>query len=130
MRYCYAAHVLRVKDGDTMWLEVDQGLDHASRLTVRLLGIDTPEKAEPRWAEAGVFVRAWVLEHGETRQDPLTGFQVWVALQTVKDRREKYGRYLGVVRPWDTYGEPGSLAGSLNQALLDAGLAVPYTGRN
>lgn len=104
----YRCTVLRVVDADTLHVEVDLGLDLRTRLTIRLDGVDAPEMSTPEGVAARDFVLGWVAEPG-----PLT-------LRTTKDRREKYGRYLGVVH--------GQYGPSLNAVLVTAGHAKPYTG--
>ncbi len=102
--YEYRAKVLDVVDGDTLRVEVDLGLDIRHRITLRLFGVDTPEvRGEEREAglAAKAFVEAW-----------LPADRV-VIIQTVKDKREKYGRYLAAVyiptgdpiNPWPHLGE-------------------------
>lgn len=103
--YAYAATLVRVIDGDTVVLTVDLGFRLTATMPFRLLGINTPEMSEP----AGKVSRQWVLDwfaaHPVFRVD------------TAKDP-EKYGRWLAVIRP---------LSGaSLNEALVAAGMAVPY----
>jgi micrococcal nuclease len=105
--YTYQATVLDVIDGDTIRCDVDLGLDVAIKMTVRLLGVNTPELSGPdrdRALKAKAFVK-------EAVQGNL------VVIKTVKDRKEKYGRYLAEV----FVGER-----SVNQDLLAHGLAVTY----
>lgn len=86
--YEYRARVIDVVDGDTFRLEVDLGLDILHRITVRLFGVSTPEvRGEER--EAGLQAKAFV--------ESLIPKETLVLISTVKDRREKYGRYLAVV---------------------------------
>ncbi len=101
------ATVLRVVDGDTWWIEADLGCDTRLRMTVRAAGINCPEMRTPEGQAAAMYALSWVTGSG-----PLV-------LRTEKDRKEKYGRYLGDLLP---------VAGgqSLCQALLDSGHAVPY----
>ncbi|WP_433542073.1 thermonuclease family protein (plasmid) [Streptosporangium sandarakinum] len=106
--YAYQAGQVRVVDGDT--LDVDLGLPYGLQLAVklRLAGVNTPELATAPGAAAAAWVRDWVA----TRRGG-------IVVRTVKDRREKYGRYLAVV-------EAGGV--SLNQELVAAGVAAPYDG--
>lgn len=111
------ATVGRVVDGDTLHLAVDLGCDVDLAMTVRLYGLNTPELPTPEGVAAKAFVTEWVTEHGPV-----------FALRTVKDRKEKYGRYLADLVPLDLTPEPDSRTypTSLCTALLDAGHAVPY----
>lgn len=49
--------VLRVIDGDTFILMT---FDVPPETRVRVLGVDTPERGEPGYAEAGAFTRQWL----------------------------------------------------------------------
>lgn len=93
------SHVLRVVDGDTFIL-AHVGIPPEER--VRILGVDTPERGQPNYAEATAFTRAWI-----TAGD--------FALTTCK--RDSFGRLLSTV----TRGND-----NLSDALLNAGLAVRY----
>jgi|SRR6478752_5586163 len=111
--YEYQAQVLAVVDGDTMHVQIDLGVEEFRKMTLRLYGLNAPEK------------------HGDTKQAGLSARDYvvdWVAkwaiegmvlIRTIKDRTEKYGRYLA-----DVY----SLDGEhwLNSDLLSDGHAVPY----
>ncbi len=105
--YEYRTKVLRVVDGDTLHLEVDMGCDVRLNMTVRLLGINAPENS----TEAGRKSTAWLktrLPEGST-----------CTLVTVKDRKEKYGRYLASLYTHDQID-------SVNAQMVSLGLAVPY----
>jgi endonuclease YncB( thermonuclease family) len=80
--------VTEVVDGDTLHVIADPGLDLSVKMTLRLYGINTPELPTPEGLAAKGFVEAWVLSNG-----PL------FILLTVKDKREKYGRYLADLMP-------------------------------
>lgn len=103
--YTYAATLIRIVDADTVILQLDLGLRLTATMPIRLLGINAPEMN----TAAGTVSRQWVVDwfqaHPQFRVD------------TAKDP-EKYGRWLGVIRP-----ESGA---SLNEALVTAGHAVPY----
>jgi len=100
----YRATLIRVVDGDTVWLDVDLGFDVRRKDSFRLYGIDTPELGTPEGEEAKRFVEDMV------EDQPLL-------LRTIKDRREKYGRYLGII-------VVGGV--SVNDALVRAGHAREY----
>jgi len=102
--YCYRAVVLRVVDGDTVHAEIDLGLETCRRVKLRLLGVYAPELREPGGPEARDYLRGLV--EGEQ-----------VIVRTVKDRTEKYGRYLGVLQLPDGRG--------VNALLVAAGHATP-----
>lgn len=109
--YWYKATVTKVVDGDTVHVTVSYGLDQYGNYTLRLAGIDTPEMSTNEGKVARAYVEDWL----EARPNLL--------LHTVKDKREKYGRYLAYLYDADRLDDP-----SLNQLLLDQGLARPYDG--
>lgn len=91
--------VLRVKDGDTFVIR-NAGITTFEE--VRVCCVDTPEKKEPGFDEATVFTSRWIEE------GPFT-------LEVCK--RDNFGRLLGTVTRQGL---------DLADALLEAGLAVPY----
>jgi micrococcal nuclease len=87
-RYTYRATITDVYDGDTVTADIDLGLStwiHGEKL--RLNRINAPEI---RGAErpAGLVARDWLREKvlGQS-----------VIVQTIKDRKGKYGRYLAEI---------------------------------
>lgn len=110
--YEYAATLVSIHDGDTLRLDVDLGFDvHHAALDVRLLGIDCPELGRPDGLgeRARDFVVAWFQRHPGP-----------YVLHTVKDRQEKYGRYLAAITASD--------GAALVDDLVAGGLAKPYDG--
>jgi len=86
--YTYKAKVVKVYDGDTITVDIDLGLDvwiHDQK--IRLYGIDTPEV---RGAEKvkGLLVR-------DHLRKMIMGKEI--ILETFKDKKGKYGRWLGTV---------------------------------
>jgi micrococcal nuclease len=111
--YEYDARFVRVIDGDTVDLVIDLGLDVQLTIRVRLAGVNCPERsAGAPWRLASEFTQEWLVAAGAS-----------VSIRTVKDRREKYGRYLAWVYPRGGFDQP-----TLNQRLLDSGHAVPMGG--
>ena len=116
--YQYKAKVIRVVDGDTVYLDLDLGLMVRMVVDVRLVGINTPEIVGPS-KEAGLKSKAFV------EQALPAGSAAYV--QTYK--AEKYGRYLA-----DIWYLPGvedverikKEGRHLNKELLENGLAEPY----
>jgi micrococcal nuclease len=106
--YVYRAKVIKVVDGDTLDLSVDLGMEITKSTRVRLIGINCPETNTPEGKQAKAYVEAWCLSNPE------------VLIHTTKDRKEKYGRYLATVV------SPGIQGQTLNQLLLDVGLAAHY----
>lgn len=108
--YIYNAKVIRVIDGDSVALNVDLGFRTWHESPFRLMGIDAPEinAAGPE---------------GETSRDYLKTLLPVGSLVTVKTEKaaDKYGRWLGTV--W-----PVGILNSINQQMIDAGHAKPYSG--
>lgn len=98
--------VRRVVDGDTVDLVLDVGFYLTTALRFRVLGVDTPERGQPGYAEAADFTRAWLAEPR--------------ALTAHTRKADSFGRWLVDV----TREEDGS---SLSAALLEAGHTVPYS---
>ncbi|NOX37951.1 MAG: nuclease [Calditrichaeota bacterium] len=86
--YHYRATVVSVYDGDTLRVDIDLGLNTWIRNEkVRLARIDAPEirgKERARGLAARDFLRQMVLNRE-------------IILQTIRDRKGKYGRYLGEI---------------------------------
>ncbi len=87
--YVYRAELVRVIDGDTVVMHIDLGFGvWMHNQSLRLLDVEAPEVRGPekedglRWAAK---LRALLADRSE------------IVVQTVKDKKEKYGRYLAVV---------------------------------
>lgn len=107
--YMYKAWVVRVVDGDTVYLDLDLGFNlYRNNLSYRLLGIDTPEirgKERPEGLVAKARVEELLPKGKEVR------VRTWEA--------GKYGRYIAEIYiPEDKR--------SISQILLDEGLAEVY----
>ncbi len=114
-RWIWQGRLLRVVDGDTLDVELDAGF-HATRTErLRLYGINTPEIVGASRVD-GLASKAWVRQWMDENSAADPG--VWrLTIETFKT--DVFGRYLAVV--WSTWsGE------CLNDALLLAGMAVPY----
>ena len=92
--YQYKSIIQKVVDGDTLEIAIDLGLTvwiHDEK--IRLYGINTPEvygvkKGNPEWElgnKASTFVKSVLKEKDE------------IIVETIKDKKEKYGRYLALV---------------------------------
>lgn len=102
----YDAEVVRWVDADTVDVRVDLGFDCSRTERLRILGIDAPEVRGPeRERGIGATLAAASLAPPATR----------VVVETKKDRRGKYGRYLARV-----YAQDGQDVG---EALVEAGHA-------
>lgn len=103
--YDYAATVLRVVDADTVDLEVDLGFSTSVKTRFRLFGINAYELRTPAGKAAKV------------RAQELLPVGAKVEVNTIKDKKDKYGRYLVVIYRGE---------GTVNELLVSEGLAVEY----
>lgn len=108
--YEYKALVKEVYDGDTITAIVDLGFRNQTTVKFRLLGINTPE-LEKVTREAGLKSR-------DRLRELILGKEV--IIKTQKDKQEKFGRWLGEIFL------PENLTISVNQMLINEGLAVPF----
>jgi len=107
--YTYNAKIIDVYDGDTVTAEIDLGFKISFKIKIRLEGINTPEiKGETK--HDGLIAKERVVELVLGKE---------VIIKTYKHGTEKYGRYLADIFHKDE-------ARSINQILLDEGLAKPY----
>jgi micrococcal nuclease len=101
--------VTNVLDGDTFEVKVDQKL-----VTIRMLGIDTPETVDPRKP-----VQCFGKEASDNTKKMLEGQAVIIKIDKTQSILDKYGRVLAYV-----YGKDGSF---INEYLLKEGYAHEYT---
>ena len=106
--YEYNAYVTDAYDGDSITVDIDCGLYvWVKQQKIRLYGINTPE------------LRGDTLEEGRKSRDRLRELILnkHIILKTIKDKKGKYGRWLGIIE----------LDGAnINQLLIEEGLAVEY----
>jgi micrococcal nuclease len=109
--YTYRATVIKVYDGDTITVDIDLGFGIViKKQSVRLLGIDAPElRGEER--QQGLASRSFVVD-----RIPIGSV---ITLKTVKDKKEKYGRYLATIYYGDTLV-------NLNEEIVASGNAKIY----
>lgn len=103
--YDYNAKVIKVIDADTVDMEVDLGFDVGIKTRFRLYGINAPEMN----TDAGKAAKARMMELVQ----PGMEFEI----NTIKDKKDKYGRYLVVIYCGET---------SVNEKLIKEGHAVEY----
>jgi micrococcal nuclease len=111
--YQYEATLIKVVDGDTVDLCVDLGFDIKFNMRVRLNGIDTPELNSP---DPGQRILATLAKDHLAN---LLSKAVVLTVNTHKDKKEKYGRYLADI-----------MADGVDvvKDMLDTQHGVPYTG--
>jgi len=106
--YEYSAFVTKVYDGDTITVDIDLGLGVWLRgQKIRLAGIDTPEirgEERPEGLEARDVLRDMILDKA-------------ITLKTYKDKRGKYGRWLGDIHYGSRF---------VNEWLMENGYAEVY----
>ncbi len=106
--YEYKATVVKVYDGDTITVDFDLGFGIVlKKQTIRLLGINTPEVRGEEKA-SGIISR-------DALRQRILGKQV--VIKTSKDKKGKYGRWLGEVFMADE---------NINKWLISEGYAKEY----
>ena len=104
--YEYKATVVRVKDGDTLVLDIDLGFNIIyKQQVIRLARINCPETS----SEEGLKVKEIVTNLLLNKT---------VIINSIKDEKDKYGRYLAEVNLADL--------GNINDYLLNNNYAVKY----
>jgi len=107
--YNYEAILLRVIDGDTVHLMVDLGMDVQVACKCRLWGINAPEMNTEEGKKAKAYLESLL---------PLGCRRI---VNTMKDKKEKYGRYLVIISSNERV-----QIGSVNEKMVAAGHAVRY----
>jgi micrococcal nuclease len=102
-------HVAKVIDGDTFEVKVGQKL-----VTIRMLGIDTPETIDPRKP-----IQCFGMEASDKTKEMLSEQSMRLKTDKTQSILDKYGRVLAYV-----YLEDGR---HLNEFLLKEGYAHEYT---
>ena len=111
--YVYKAHVVSVYDGDTCTVDIDLGLRTWIRKEkIRLHGINAPEirgAEREQGLKSAEYLRRLILDRD-------------IILQTIKDRKEKYGRYLGDIWVQDDSGAYFNV----NDKMVSEGFAIHF----
>ena len=107
-QYQYPALVVSVYDGDTITVNIDLGFGvELKKQKIRLYGINTPEiRGSSR--DLGIISRDYVREKILDKN---------IMLQSIKDKKGKYGRWLGIVLTGDE-------KVNLNKELISKNLAI------
>jgi len=106
--YYYNAFVCKIYDADTITCDIDCGFGIIMRKQkIRLYGLDAPE------------IRGKNKEMGRISRDRLREkiLNKDIILQTIKDKKGKYGRWLGIIYHQNT---------NINEWLIENGLAKIY----
>lgn len=104
--YVRKAKVVRVVDGDTLDIDIDLGFGIQRRERVRLARVDCDE----RFTEKGKEATAYLNNQFHFVKD--------VTIQSGKNPRDKYGRYIAEV--WNDVGQ------NISDLLLKEKLAILY----
>jgi len=110
--YHYKAKVLEIYDADTIRVEINLGFGFTWRgsdnrgVEIRLFGLNAPEMK-------GYDKNNGIISRDRLKQQIL-GQEI--TLKTIKDKSEKFGRYLGIIIK-----EDGT---NINEWLINEGLAV------
>ncbi len=100
--------VFKVLDGDTFQVKINKEI-----VTVRMLGIDTPETVDPRKG-----IQCYGKQASDKTKELILGKYVLLSIDPSQDNTDKYGRILAYVNIKD-----GIL---INQYLLEYGYAREY----
>jgi micrococcal nuclease len=107
--YLYNGSIYRWIDGDTVEVVLDLGLKIAHRTIVRLYGLNAPEK---NTKEGQLLIEHLNLNYPSNSP---------IVIQTIKDKKEKYGRYLGIIYTTQLSEEAGKIVSkntNINDYLL------------
>jgi len=117
-KFVYEAKVIEIHDGDTIKVEIDLGFQMKFTDKIRFYGLNAPELKirnenkklveNPLGTQTLNIVKDFI-KPGDT-----------IVIETVKDKKEKFGRYLANI-----YVTKGSEQIFLNDHLLNNGFAVP-----
>ena len=111
-KYHYSAKVVDIHDGDTIKVDIDLGFGITLKnQTFRFFGINAPE-IHGETKTAGLKTTAYV-------QQMLTDKEIIIV--TIKDEKEKFGRWLGRIFYHD-----GNDWVDLNSELINKGLAIKF----
>ena len=91
-------------DGDTADVVLDVGFYLTTVVRVRILGVDTPERGQPGWAEATQFTTRWLAAR-------------FGKLRATTYKTDSFGRWLADIYAGGEH---------MGVALLTAGHAKPY----
>jgi endonuclease YncB( thermonuclease family) len=98
--YMYPATITAVHDGDTVTADIDLGFDIVLRgQKIRLHGINAPELTVKSTSPVCRVDNPPGLASRENLKDLIGPLPAKVVLESFRDKKEKYGRYLATVWP-------------------------------
>jgi micrococcal nuclease len=108
--YNYRANVISVYDGDTITVDIDLGMGvWIRKQKIRLASINAPE-VRGKEKEEGIKSREWL-------RDKILGKEI--VLETIKDKKGKYGRWLGNIWLEEDYEYI-----NINELIVEEGFAI------
>lgn len=111
-KYHYSAKVVDIHDGDTIKVDIDLGFGITLKnQTFRFFGINAPE-IHGETKTAGLKTTAYVQQVLKDKE---------IIIFTIKDEKEKFGRWLGRIFYHD-----GNDWVDLNSELINKGLAIKF----
>ena len=116
--YDYKATLVRVVDGDTVYLKVDLGFHTEQTHCFRLNGVDTPELHSKDVAEKKLAAEAMSFVESEFMKRANR-------CRVYSEKTGSFGRWLGDIYFIDEIGRRISL----REMLIDRGYGKPYKGR-
>jgi len=116
--YEYKAIVKKVYDADTITVDIDLGFGTwLKNQQIRLYGINAPEvRGESK--VAGFAARDALLKWMPLESE--------IIIVTIKDDKEKYGRWLGKIYLQHLVFDKGAVLISVNERLVTEGYAIKY----
>lgn len=108
--------ITKIYDGDTITVDIDLGFGITKSEKIRLFGIDTPELRGDERPE-GLISRDYLIELYENNKE------YTFYIKTIKDKKGKYGRYLGILYYYD---EVMDNKINVNEHLIQEGYAKIY----
>jgi micrococcal nuclease len=111
--YTYKVANCRVVDGDTLEVTLDLGFSTFRKEKLRLARVNAPELKTAN----GLASKAYLSD--------LLNDKV-ITIQTKKDAKDRYGRYIAEVWVIETLSPDASKILNVNDKLLTSGMASPY----
>lgn len=109
--YVYNAYCTSVFDGDSITVDINLGFNMSMKdQKIRLFGVNTPEmyKGTEESKKVAKNIRDWLRNKIQDKE---------ITINTIKDKKGKYGRWLGVI--W-VNGE------NINDSLVSKGYGQTY----